>query len=131
MADNDGVNRIAMFPFHARTKEECYAELDCGTDLHNTGLTTAEAAKRLEQFGHNKLMEREKVTIWQRIWHQVANVLVGILVFVAIVSGIQAIRYAFEGDGQNTITNSIQCILIIVVITYVLFKDGLVAEPYF
>ena len=117
MEDNGEVDRMTMFPFHARTKEECYAELGCPVDLHKTGLSAEDATKRLDQYGYNKLMEKEKVTIWQRIWNQVANVLVGILVFVAIVSAIQAVRYALEGDTQNTITNSIQVGLITFVIT--------------
>ena len=36
------------------------------------------------------MSEKEKVTLLQRIWNQVANVLVGILVFVAIVSAVRA-----------------------------------------
>jgi len=117
MAESGEVDRMSLFPFHAKTKEECYAELGCQADLQKAGLTSEDAVKRLEKYGPNKLMEKEKVTIWQRIWNQVANVLVGILVFVAIVSAIQAIRYGVEGDGQNTVTNSIQVGLIVFVIT--------------
>jgi len=117
MAESGEVDRMSMFPFHAKTKEECFAELGCSADLPKSGLTTEEAKKRLEKYGPNKLMEKEKVTIWQRIWNQVANVLVAILVFVAIVSAIQAIRYGIEGSGQNTVTNAIQVGLIVFVIT--------------
>jgi len=117
MADSGEVDRMSMFPFHAKTKEECYAELGCAADLHKSGLTSADATKRLEQYGYNKLSEKEKVTIWQRIWHQVANVLVGILVFVAVVSAVQAVRASVDDDGQSVITNSIQVGLIVFVIT--------------
>ena len=106
-----------MFPWHAKTREECYAELGCGKDLQRVGLTTAEAQKRLETYGPNKLTEKEKVTIWQRIWHQVANVLVGILVFVAVVSAVQAVRAGIDDDGESVVTNSIQVGLIVFVIT--------------
>jgi len=117
MAESGEVDRMSMFPWHAKTREECYAELGCGTDLQRVGLTTAEAQKRLETYGYNKLTEKEKVTIWQRIWHQVANVLVGILVFVAIVSAVQAVRAGIDDNGQGVVTNSIQVGLIVFVIT--------------
>jgi len=54
------------------------------------------------------------VTLLQRIWKQVANVLVGILVFVAVVS---AVRAATAEETQNIITNWIQVGLIVFVIT--------------
>jgi magnesium-transporting ATPase (P-type) len=103
-----------MFPWHAKTKEECFAELGCKPDLHKTGLTVEEAKTRLEKYGYNKLTEKEKVTLLQRIWAQVANVLVGILVFVAIVSVVQA---ATADTTDKVVTNSIQVGLIVFVIT--------------
>lgn len=117
MADSGEVDRLSMFPFHAKTIEECYAELGCPSDLHQSGLTSEDASKRLEKYGHNKLMEKERITIWQRIWHQVNNVLVGVLIFVAFVSMAQAIRYGLEGDTENATTNSIQVGLIFFVVT--------------
>jgi magnesium-transporting ATPase (P-type) len=110
------------FPFHASTKEECFKHLGVSDTVmhHRSGLTDIEAADRLQHYGSNKLSEKEKVTIWQRIWHQVANVLVGILVFVALVSAGQAIRFAtVEPNKQNVITNWIQVALIAFVIMYV------------
>jgi len=103
------------YAWHAHSIEECYQKLNCPPENHQkTGLSSAEAATRLEKFGLNKLTEKEKVTLLQRIWKQVANVLVGILVFVAIVS---AIRAATAKDTQNIITNWIQVGLIVFVIT--------------
>ena len=117
MADTGEVDRMSVFPWHAKTKEECFAELGCDANLQRSGLSSEEAAKRLEKYGPNKLTEKEKVTIWQRIWHQVANVLVGILVFVAIVSAVQAIRASLDDDTDGVVTNSIQVGLIVFVIT--------------
>ena len=107
------------YPYHAKSKEECFAHLgikDTGTH-HRTGLTSADAAQRLEQYGPNKLTEKEKVTLLQRIWNQVANVLVGILVFVACVSAVQAVRASIDDDSDGVVTNSIQVGLIVFVIT--------------
>lgn len=113
-----GEKRHVGFPFHAKTKEDCFAELGITTkDFVTTGLTSAEASQRLEKYGYNKLTEKEKVTLLQRIWHQVANVLVGILVFVAVVAAAQAIRAGVAGDNQGVVTNSIQVGLIAFVIT--------------
>jgi magnesium-transporting ATPase (P-type) len=112
-----GAERHAGFPFHARSKDQCLAELGITSkDYLTVGLTKAEAQARLAKYGPNKLSEKEKTTLLQRIWHQVANVLVAILVFVAIVAGIQAVRYSLVGDGQNTVTNAIQVGLIFFVI---------------
>jgi len=115
MGEDDGmVDRSQVFPWHSKTKEECFAELGVGADLLRTGLTSAEAEQRLETYGYNKLTEKEKVTLLQRIWEQVANVLVGILVFVALVS---AIRAGTSDNSEDVVTNSIQVGLILFVIT--------------
>eukprot|EP00529_Nitzschia_sp_RCC80_P003146 CAMPEP_0113496070 /NCGR_PEP_ID=MMETSP0014_2-20120614/29931_1 /TAXON_ID=2857 /ORGANISM="Nitzschia sp." /LENGTH=1074 /DNA_ID=CAMNT_0000389979 /DNA_START=97 /DNA_END=3321 /DNA_ORIENTATION=+ /assembly_acc=CAM_ASM_000159 len=93
---------VPVPPWHCMTKEECYKQLEVGEDIRKTGLTTAEANARLEKYGENKLTEKEKETLLQKIWKQVNNVLVGILVFVAIISAVSAI--AKVGDPvQNWI----------------------------
>jgi magnesium-transporting ATPase (P-type) len=120
MATEEGTNtRMEMFPFHAFSNEECYNYLDVGNNASHDhqGLTTEQAKERLEKYGYNKLSEKTKKTIWQRIWHQLANVLVGILVFVAAVSAAQVIRFAtVEPNREDVITNSIQIALIAFVI---------------
>jgi magnesium-transporting ATPase (P-type) len=107
------VDRTKIFPWHARTKEQCFAELKVADDYMRRGLTSEEAAKRLIEFGENKLTEKKKVTLCQRIWHQLANVLVGILVFVAAVS---AVRAATADVAEDVLTNTIQVCLIVFVI---------------
>ncbi|KAG7344076.1 cation-transporting P-type ATPase [Nitzschia inconspicua] len=73
------------------TKEEVLKELDLPADIRKKGLTDEQANERLEKYGENKLTEKEKETLLQKIWKQVNNVLVGILVFVAIISAVSAI----------------------------------------
>jgi magnesium-transporting ATPase (P-type) len=129
-------DRIEQFPFHAVTIEECYKYLQVGDDGNTSderdeespfecrGLTTVQAKERLDQYGYNELSKKTKKTIWQRIWYQIANVLVAILVVVSIVSAAQAIRFATiePPDHDNVITNSIQVALLVSLIMYVYCK---------
>jgi magnesium-transporting ATPase (P-type) len=100
-------------PWHAMTVEEVIANLGLSENVTKVGLTSAEAKERLERFGPNKMTEGVKKTLCQRIYDQVADVLVGILVFVAIVS---AIRAGTSTDPNTIITNTIQVVLIFGVI---------------
>lgn len=103
-----------MPAFHCMTKEEVIAHLGLAADIRRKGLTTAEAKARLDQYGLNQLTEKEKVTLLQRIWKQVSNVLVGILVFVAVVSLIKGIT---TDKAEDRLTNFIEVGLITFVIT--------------
>jgi len=102
-------------PWHAMENEAVFEALGCGADHEKKGLTSKEAAARIEKYGYNKLSEKEKVTLLERIWAQVANVLVGILVFVAVVSAFRAVFNG--GDPEIRLTNWIQVGLIVTVIT--------------
>lgn len=112
--ETDAVEEKPKTPWHTMELEQVYKQLGKDTDLLKSGLTTAEAAQRLEEYGENKLSEKRKETIFEKIWKQVANVLVGILVFVAVVS---AIRAATATDPDTILTNWIQVGLIVFVIT--------------
>jgi len=83
--------------------EASLARLKLAPDLRKTGLTTEQAKARFEEYGPNKMTEGEKETIWQKIWHQVANVLVCILVIVAVVSAARGIVEQFQ-DQPNSVT---------------------------
>lgn len=87
--------------WHAMTKAECLAALELPENHRAKGLTTEQAAARLEKYGKNMLSGKAKKTIWEKIWEQVANVLVGILVFVAAISLVRV----FTADP---VTNGIQ-----------------------
>ena len=96
-------------PWHAMTKEECLKELGLSDDIRKKGLTSEEAQQRLEKYGENKLSEKKKETLLEKIWKQVNNVLVGILVFVAVISAIRAVT-------DDPVTNGIQVGIIVGVI---------------
>ena len=95
--------------WHAMTKEDVIKELGLSENIRRTGLTTEQVNQRLEQYGENKLSEKEKETLLQKIWKQVNNVLVGILVFVAVISAVRAAT-------DDPVTNSIQVGIIVGVI---------------
>jgi Ca2+-transporting ATPase len=96
-------------PWHAMTKAEVLAKLDLPDDIRKKGLTTEQAKARLLKYGENKLSEKKKVSLLEKIWNQVNNVLVLILIIVAVVSLIRAIT-------SNPVTNSIQVGIIVGVI---------------
>ena len=95
--------------WHCMGKEEVMKMLEVPEDIRRKGLTSAQAAERLAKYGPNQLSEKEKKTLLERIWAQVNNLLVGILVFVAVVSAIRAVT-------DDVVTNSIQVGIIVGVI---------------
>jgi magnesium-transporting ATPase (P-type) len=99
--------------WHAMTCEEAASTIGVAPDIRQKGLTTAAAKHRFEQYGPNKLSEKERKTLLQRIWTQLYNVLVGILVFVAVVSLIKGII----STGESRVTNFIEVGLITFVVT--------------
>lgn len=99
--------------WHAMTTDEAIAKMGLPKDIRQKGLTTAEAKQRLEQYGPNVMTEKEPRTLFQRIWTQLYNVLVGILVFVAVVSLIKGII----STGESRVTNFIEVGLITFVVT--------------
>lgn len=77
------------------------------------GLTAAEAAKRLEQNGKNKLEEGKKISLFRRFLQQFADPMIIILIVAAVISGITAAL------SKETPTD-VFIILIVVIINAVL-----------
>lgn len=72
-----------MAEWYQQTKEEVLAAL--GSDA-NTGLTSAEAAARLEQYGPNELEERGVKSRWRILLDQLTEIMVLILIIAAFIS---------------------------------------------
>ena len=96
--------------------EACCHQLGCSTTVLTRGLSTAEATERWQRYGPNQLSEKQRVTVWQRLGQQLANVLVILLIIVAIIAIVRAVT---STSSQTIITNWIQAALIILVIVYV------------
>jgi Ca2+-transporting ATPase len=58
---------------------------ELGTDLH-AGISSEEAARRLEQYGPNELVERGAKSPWAILWEQLTGIMVVILIISAVVS---------------------------------------------
>lgn len=114
-ADNPQMTEQA--PWHTMSVEETITKMGLSDSLEKSGLTVDEAASRLTKYGPNKMTEKEKVTIWQRIWHQINNVLVYVLMTVAVVSLIQAVTTPEDDTTNQQFTASFQVALIVSVIT--------------
>ena len=113
----DNPQMTEQSPWHTMSIEETITKMGLPADLAKSGLSVDEAASRLTKYGPNKMTEKEKVTIWQRIWHQINNVLVYVLMVVAVVSLIQAIAAPTPDPKNQRFTSSFQTALIIAVIT--------------
>ncbi len=79
-SDSSGSNPGGLSAcWHVLTVEETIRNIHAREDLLKQGLSSFEAAKRLEEYGLNEMTVATKETIWQKIWKQVANILVLIL----------------------------------------------------
>jgi len=75
------------FPWHAHTVEECKAEAN--SKNIESGLTTAEAEKRLAENGPNALAPPERPSFLVKIWEQVNSALIWILIAAGGISFAQ------------------------------------------
>ena len=111
--DNPQLTESAA-PWHTMSVEDTIKQLGLKADLPKSGLSADEAAARLEKYGPNKMTEKDKKTLLQRIWHQINNVLVYVLITVAVVSLIQAVT---TNNANTRFTAWFQVALIVSVIS--------------
>ncbi len=69
--------------WHALSAEETVQKLESDA---RAGLTTEQAQKRIEQYGYNELKEKEPPTFLERLWDQIKDFVVMILIVAAIIS---------------------------------------------
>ncbi|MEJ2360317.1 MAG: cation-transporting P-type ATPase [Gammaproteobacteria bacterium] len=79
-ADGD----TAATPWHALPVEATLTRLGS----RDTGLTSAEARERLQQYGPNRLPSVKPRSAWQRFFHQFHNVLIYVLIGSAVVTSL-------------------------------------------
>src|ERR671912_468912 len=69
-------------PWHTLTVEECFEKLKATS----RGLTTEDAAKRLEEYGPNELRAAGRISPWTILFEQFKNVLIIILLLATALS---------------------------------------------
>lgn len=79
---------LKEFQYHKKNVEEVVKDLQ--TNL-KTGLTQAEAEKRLEKYGHNQLEKEEEESLWDKIKESFEDLLVRILLLAAVISFVIAL----------------------------------------
>ena len=82
--ESENLNDLSI-GFHALDPDEVVVKLK--TELHN-GLTSEEAAKRLEQYGRNELVEKEGTTFLQMVISQLTEFIVVLLLIAAVISAL-------------------------------------------
>jgi Ca2+-transporting ATPase len=70
-------------PWHSQPVEEVLDKLSTHDER---GLTTAEAQKRLEQYGHNELREKPPTPFWRLVLDQLRSFVVILLIVASLVS---------------------------------------------
>ncbi len=80
---------------YLQSTDEVFSELQ----TQETGLTAAEAEKRLAENGPNKLKEGKKKSIWRRLFEQFCDPMILILIAAAAISAITAaMEHEFPTD---------------------------------
>jgi Ca2+-transporting ATPase len=70
--------------WHALTGEQVLQHLQ----VHDEGLTTAEAEKRLKHYGLNQLREAPRPGFWALMWRQLSSFVVILLIIASIISAL-------------------------------------------
>lgn len=84
-----------------------FGEVEKVLGTSEEGLSDAEAAKRLAEYGKNTLRQKPPKSVWKMIWEQLTDVMVIILLIAAAFS---LVMYFLEDEGLA------ECIVILVVI---------------
>ncbi|KAG2552807.1 hypothetical protein PVAP13_9KG485400 [Panicum virgatum] len=100
------------FPAWARTPSECLAELGVSADR---GLSTEEAAARLERYGPNELERHAAPSVWKLVLEQFDDTLVRILLLAAVVSFVLALYDGAEG-GEVGVTAFVEPLVIFLIL---------------
>ena len=71
--------------WHALDVQEAVQALQ--TDGH-AGLTPAQAKQRFDEYGPNELEEKAPPTFWERLWNQLTDFIIIILMVSAVISAL-------------------------------------------
>ena len=97
---------------YARSKEDVLNELSSDSEK---GLTSADAQKRLLEYGLNTLGEKKQIPLWKRFLEQFKDAMVLILIAAAALSAVMALK---EGGFSGWVD-------VIVILSIVIINAGL------
>ena len=92
---------------YVSTSDEVLSELESDSEA---GLTSAQAAKRLETNGPNKLDEAKKDPLWKRLLAQLADPMIILLLAAAVISAV-----AGAAQGESDIADVVIILFVVVV----------------
>ena len=75
------------------------AEVFAMAETSMVGLDDNEAKLRLDAYGFNEMSVGTKRTMLEKIWEQVANIIIAILVVSAVISGVYEVRARWRRIG--------------------------------
>lgn len=105
---------------YLQSTSDVFSEVSSGEN----GITSAEAQRRLEQDGKNKLKEGRKISLFTRFINQLKDPMIIILIVAAVISAVTGFIEA-KNVGQAFIPSDTIIILVVVLINAVL---GVVQE---
>lgn len=97
---------------YARSKEDVLKELSSDSEK---GLTSADAQKRLLEYGLNTLGEKKQIPLWKRFFEQFKDAMVLILIAAAGLSAVMALKEGGFGGWVD----------VIVILSIVIINAGL------
>ena len=77
-------DRLSAISWHADNAEAVAARLECNT---TTGLTSEQAAERLQRYGYNRLAEKQPRSVWLKLFDQFRSTIVLVLIGAAVLAG--------------------------------------------
>ena len=82
--EKNGPHENKQREWHALNHQEVLEHLH----VAGNGLTSAEAKKRIEQYGPNQLSEAPRPTFLQMLWEQLNNFVVILLIIASVISAL-------------------------------------------
>lgn len=116
MLDSGIAEPIASMAWHTLEAEKSLYQLRSSRDC---GLTSEDAAARLQQYGPNELVEGKGRTPVEILWDQFKNIMLLMLIAVAIISAILDVREGFT-TGTFPFPKDAIAIFVVVILNGVL-----------
>lgn len=92
---------------------------------YNNGMTTAKATQLNQEFGDNKLSEKEREPLWKKFIKEVSN---GFAIMLWVGSALCILTYVLQPDDPSNMYLGIVLIGVILLTGYITFKQSAKSE---